>query len=63
MWNFIQYNLYSVVLVDEKTKTLTIKIFGFEDITSAEMVGQIAMNLLNFEYEEGKYPMQSKMVH
>ena len=51
MWNFIQDNLYSVVLVDHKTNTLTIKIYGFEDIVSAEMVGQMTMNLLNFEYD------------
>ena len=63
MWNFIQDNLYSVVLVDHKTNTLTIKIYGFEDIVSAEMVGQMTMNLLNFEYDEGKYRMQSKMLH
>ena len=63
MWNFIQDNLYSVVFVDHKTKTLTIKIFGFEDMTSAELVGQMTMNLLNFEYDDGKYPMHSTRLH
>jgi len=63
MWNFIQDNLYSVVLVDHKTNTLTIKIYGFEDMVSAEMVGQMTMNLLNFEYDDGKYPMQSTRLH
>ena len=40
MWDYIQDDLTSVVLIDEKTNTLTIKIYGLGSKDSAETFAQ-----------------------
>jgi hypothetical protein len=36
MWDYIQDDLTSIVLIDEKTNTLTIKIYGLHNKKIAE---------------------------
>jgi len=63
MWDYIQDDLTSVVLIDEKTNTLTIKIYGLGSKDSAETFAQYTMSLLQFDYNTTGYSMPSKMIH
>ena len=60
MWDYIQDDLTSVVLIDEKTNTLTIKIYGLGSKDSAETFAQYTMSLLQFDYNSTGYSMPSK---
>ena len=62
MWTFNSDNLFSIAMVDKKTRTLVFKISGFESIEHAELFAQYAMSCLHFEYE-ADHTMQSKMIH
>ena len=56
-------DLTSVVLVDKKTNTLTIKIIGLKDEETAEAFAHYAMSILNFDYNTPGYGMPSKLLH
>ena len=49
-------------MIDKKSNTLTLKIYGFENMEHAELFAQFAMMQLNFEYYNDER-MQSKMIH
>mgnify|MGYP003113485476 FL=1 len=63
MWNYIQDDLTSIVLIDEKTNTLTIKIYGLHNRKIAEHFAHYAMSILDFDYHNSQYSMPSKMIH
>ena len=63
MWDYIQDDLTSIVLIDEKTNTLTIKIYGLHNKKIAENFAQYAMNLLDFDYNTAEYSMLSTRIH
>ena len=63
MWDYIQDDLTSIVLIDEKTNTLTIKIYGLHNKKIAENFAQYTMSLLQFDYNSTGYSMPSKMIH
>ena len=63
MWDYIQDDLTSIVLIDEKTNTLTIKICGLHNKKIAENFAQYAMNLLDFDYNTAEYSMLSTRIH
>jgi hypothetical protein len=62
MWTFYADNLTSLAMIDKKSNTLTLKIYGFENMEHAELFAQFAMMQLNFEYYNDER-MQSKMIH
>ena len=63
MWDYIQDDLTSIVLIDEKTNTLTIKIYGLHNKKIAEHFGHYAMSLLDFDYSSPEYSMLSTRIH
>ena len=63
MWDYIQDDLTSIVLIDEKTNTLTIKIYGLGSKASAETFAHYTMSLLQFDYNATGYSMPSTMIH
>jgi len=63
MWDYIQDDLTSIVLIDEKTNTLTIKIYGLHNKKIAEHFVQFNMSLLYFEYTSPEYNMLSTRIH
>jgi len=63
MWEYIQDDLISIVAINEKTNTLTIKIYGFNEHETAESFAHYAMSLLNFDYNTTNYSMPSKRLH
>ena len=63
MWDYIQDDLTSIVMIDEKTNTLTIKIYGLHNKKIAENFAQYAMNLLDFDYNTAEYSMLSTRIH
>ena len=44
MWDYIQDDLTSIVLIDEKTNILTIKIYGLQNKKIAEHFAHYAMS-------------------
>ena len=63
MWDYIQDDLTSIVFIDEKTNTLTIKIYGLHNKKIAEHFAQYTMTLLDFDYNPSAYSMISKRIH
>ena len=63
MSNYTLDDITSVVLVDKKTNTLTIKIFGLKDEETAEAFAHYAMSILNFDYNLTGDIMPSKLIH
>ena len=63
MWDYIQDDLTSIVIIDEKTNTLTIKIYGLHYKKIAEHFAHYAMSLLDFDYSSPKYSMLSTRIH
>jgi|GEM_PF-4383203 hypothetical protein len=63
MWDYIQDDLTSIVMIDEKTNTLIIKIYGLETKSAAETFAHYTMSLLQFDYHNAEYSMPSKMIH
>jgi len=63
MWNYIQDDLTSIVMIDEKTNTLIIKVYGLENKSAAETFAHYTMSLLQFDYHNNGYSMPSKMIH
>ena len=63
MWDYIQDDLTSVVFVSNKDKSLTIKIYGFDNHEAAETFAHYTMSILNFDYNTAGYSMPSKMIH
>ena len=54
---------FNEFLIDEKTNTLTIKIYGLHNKKIAENFAQYAMNLLDFDYNTAEYSMLSTRIH
>ncbi len=50
MWDYIQDDLTSIVYVNTKDKSLTIKVYGFADEETAETFAHYTMSILNFDY-------------
>ena len=46
MWDYIQDDLTSIVMIDEKTNTLIIKVYGLETKSAAETFAHYTMSLL-----------------
>jgi len=63
MWDYIQDDLTSIVLISKKDHSLTIKIYGFDQHETAETFAHYAMSLLNFDYNTTGYSMPSKRLH
>ena len=63
MWDYIQDDLTSIVLISKKDHSLTIKIHGFKEHEIAESFAHYAMSLLNFDYNATGYSMPSKRLH
>ena len=63
MWNYIQDDLTSIVMIDEKTNTLIIKVYGLKNKMAAETFAHYTMSLLQFDYHNAEYSMPSKMIH
>ena len=63
MWEYIQDDLISIVAINEKTNTLTIKIYGLKNKMTAETFAHYTMSLLQFDYHNTGYSMPSKMIH
>jgi hypothetical protein len=63
MWEYIQDDLISIVAINEKTNTLTIKVYGFQDKLAAETFAHYTMSLLQFDYHTTDYGVVSKMIH
>ena len=63
MWDYIQDDLTSVVYVNTKDKSLTIKVYGFSDEETAETFAHYTMSILNFDYNTPGYGMPSKLLH
>ena len=63
MWDYIQDDLTSIVMINEKTNTITIKIYGLENKLAAETFAHYTMSLLQFDYNSTGYSMPSKMIH
>ena len=57
MWDYIQDDLTSIVLIDEKTNTLTIKIYGLSNKKISENFVHQAMYLLVFYYNTPEYSL------
>ena len=63
MWDYIQDDLTSIVMIDEKTNTLTIKIYGLHNKKIAEHFAHYAMSLLDFDYNSPEHSMLSTRIH
>jgi len=63
MWDYIQDDLTSIVMISEKTNTITIKIYGLENKLAAETFAHYTMSLLQFDYNATGYSMPSTMIH
>jgi hypothetical protein len=63
MWDYIQDDLTSIVMIDEKTNTLIIKVYGLENKLAAETFAHYTMSLLQFDYNTTEYSMPSTMIH
>jgi hypothetical protein len=63
MWDYIQDDLTSIVMISEKTNTITIKIYGLENKLAAETFAHYTMSLLQFDYNSTGYSMPSTMIH
>jgi hypothetical protein len=63
MWDYIQDDLTSIVMINEKTNTITIKIYGLENKLAAETFAHYTMSLLQFDYNSTGYSMPSTMIH
>ena len=63
MWDYIQDDLTSIVMISEKTNTITIKIYGLENKLAAETFAHYTMSLLQFDYNSNGYSMPSTMIH
>jgi len=63
MWDYIQDDLTSIVMIDEKTNTLIIKVYGLENKSAAETFAHYTMSLLQFDYNATGYSMPSTMIH
>ena len=63
MWDYIQDDLTSIVMINEKTNTITIKIYGLENKLAAETFAHYTMSLLQFDYNATGYSMPSTMIH
>ena len=63
MWDYIQDDLTSVVFVSKKDKSVTIKIYGFDEEETAETFAHYTMSLLQFDYNSTDYSMPSTMIH
>ena len=63
MWDYIQDDLTSIVLIDEKTNTLIIKVYGLENKLAAETFAHYTMSLLQFDYNTTEYSMPSTLTH
>ena len=63
MWDYIQDDLTSIVMINEKTNTITIKIYGLENKLAAETFAHYTMSLLQFDYNSTEYSMPSTMIH
>jgi hypothetical protein len=63
MWNYIQDDLTSIVMIDEKTNTLIIKIYGLHNKKIAEHFAHYAMSLLDFDYNSPEHSMLSTRIH
>ena len=63
MWDYIQDDLTSIVLIDEKTNILTIKIYGLQNKKIAELFAHYEMSLLDFDYSSPEYIMLSTRIH
>ena len=55
MWDYIQDDLTSIVMINEKTNTITIKIYGLENKLAAETFAHYTMSLLQFDYNTTEY--------
>jgi hypothetical protein len=63
MWNYFTDNLSSVVLINERTNEVIIKIYGLEDKLQAELFAHYAMNKLEFDYHVDQIGMPSRAIH
>ena len=63
MWEYIYDDLTSIVLIDEKSNTVTIKVYGLDNKEPAETCAHYAMSLLQFDYKTTGYSMPSTMIH
>ena len=63
MWDYIQDDLTSIVMINEETNTITIKIYGLENKLAAETFAHYTMSLLQFDYNSTEYSMPSTMIH
>jgi predicted aldo/keto reductase-like oxidoreductase len=63
MWNYTAEGLTCIVYVEDKTKTLVIKVLGFDNHETAEMFAHYAMAKMDFDYHADEYEMVSKRIH